>query len=118
MKWDKVAEIIFTPILTGMLIYDYFLSSVDGAIWIKWGLLIGWGLLIVISIFLGEKGSQILPLWEIGLTIYIVSLLLLFTLLGGESASGLSLSNPVLWVVVSLTLMNAIWKGRKNKRHS
>ncbi|MCM3709469.1 hypothetical protein [Sporosarcina luteola] len=54
-------------------------------------------------------------LWQVMLTSYLLLLIIGFTLLGGESQVGISLSNPFLWIVLLITFFDIAKQYKKMK---
>ncbi|WP_345239269.1 hypothetical protein [Pontibacillus salipaludis] len=114
---NRVIELTFIFILTGLLTYDFFLSNEFGFLWVKWLLLVSYSILIVTSLFMrkGERNKRSNNVWEVGFTVYIVALLAFFTSIGGQSASGLSFYDPFLWVVVVISLVDTFWSAKRER---
>lgn len=117
----KRIDLIFFASFTVLLAYDFFpeLSSVvaiPNAIFILILLT-----LIIVSIIVGKaKGrtNKASLKWQLVTTLYIIFLVGLFTILGGESAVGISFTNRVFWVVFAVWLIDIIFRWRReNKIH-
>lgn len=111
--------IIALAALTLLLIYDFFPKLIP-FINIPKSILIGLILLItVISLFMNrpqkEDVSRFNPLWQVILLTYFFSLIIIFTLMGGISQVGLSISNPFLWIVFFISIFDIV-KGYKKIR--
>lgn len=59
-------------------------------------------------------------LWHVAFMSYLFGLILIFTLLGGTSHVGLSLSSPALWLVIAISVMELIreYKELTNATHA
>ncbi|KGP90664.1 hypothetical protein N780_04355 [Pontibacillus chungwhensis BH030062] len=114
---NRVIELTFIIIYTGLLTYDFFLSNEVRFLWVKWLLLVSYSVLIVTSLLMrkGERNNRSNNVWEIGFTVYIVALLAFFTIIGGQSASGLSFYNPFLWIVVVISLADTFWRAKRER---
>ncbi|SOC25075.1 hypothetical protein SAMN05880501_11815 [Ureibacillus xyleni] len=53
--------------------------------------------------------------WKVFITVYIIFLMVVFTLLGGNSASGISFKNSFFWVVLLLAVVDIFSHFRKIK---
>ncbi|MCM3636265.1 hypothetical protein M3152_00935 [Sporosarcina luteola] len=108
---------ILLPI-TLLMAYDFF-PELNGFLQLSKPLLIG---LILIFLFSGffinrfQKASLKSDLlWQVILTSYLLLLLIAYTLLGGESQVGISLSNPFLWIVLLITFFDIAKQYKKMK---
>ncbi len=78
------------------------------------------GLLFILSIIIRIRSEEKIAEGLIGqliLTVYIVVVMTILSLLGGESTSGVSFSNWIFWGVLSLSLFEIYsrWKKVKQK---
>lgn|SRR5699024_6048524 len=97
---NTVVDVILVAILTIALYLDFFPRPYLP----DWFSLIFWSalLLLMISVFLNkmvkvtEKDSNNFTFF---LGLYIFILIIVFSLTGGESSSGISLSNPIIWII-------------------
>ncbi|WP_262174698.1 hypothetical protein [Saccharococcus sp. Marseille-Q5394] len=108
---------ILLPI-TLLMAYDFF-PELNGFLQLSKPLLIG---LILIFLFSGffinrfQKASLKSDLlWQVILTFYLLLLIIAYTLLGGESQVGISLSNPFLWIVLLITFFDIAKQYKKMK---
>lgn len=122
MKGKELYVMIFILIpLTLLMVYDFF-PKLNGFLFLPKPMLIGL-LLLIVSLgfftkhFQKEKSAQSSFWWNVSLVSYLLSLIVLFTLLGGNSQVGISLSNPVLWIVVALTVFEMRKEYKKAKVH-
>lgn len=113
----RIVYILFVVFLTTLLTYDYFnvLSEII-VISNSTFIFIFIGLIIVSLIFERKKevnNSKTLK-WQIFIVVYIIALMVLFSLLGGESTVGISFSNPLFWIVLGIALLDILfdWKRR------
>lgn len=121
MKGKKLYEIFILIPLSLLMAYDFFPKFNDFLFLLKpmqIGLLL---LLILLGFFTKhiqkEKSAQPSFWWNVGLLSYLLCLIVVFTLLGGESKVGISLSNPFLWIVVALSAFEIKKEYKKSKVH-
>ena len=109
MKTYWFIGIILLADLTLLLIDDYFpaaLGFLGIPVWSLYALL---GVLIIVSILTHnpELEKRFSLHASLLLTVYPMLVMVLLTILGGESASGLSVTSPFLWVFWGIIL----WLG-------
>ncbi|GEL78652.1 hypothetical protein [Tenuibacillus multivorans] len=111
-------DIVLLVIMTLLLVYDFFNGvRLDGGVNQLSLLLIIFGLYLIT---LNAKKSktqnekEILN-WQIFITCYLVVLIGLLTAFGGESTSGISLSNVFFWAVVAISIIEIIVQWKKVK---
>ncbi|ARJ37639.1 hypothetical protein CSV71_15360 [Sporosarcina sp. P21c] len=93
--------------ITVLLAYDFF-SNFNELFYIPKLLFIGLILLILLGGFfenryLKNESLKYGYLFQIALTSYLLTVLIVFTLLGGVSQVGISLSSPVVWILLIIT---------------
>lgn len=102
-----------------LLAYDFF-PEVNGFIQLSKPLFIGLFLLTLFSDFFINRLQKVPSpksdlLWQTILSSYLLLLIIAFTLLGGASQVGISLSNPVLWIVLLITFFDISKQYKKMK---
>lgn len=102
-----------------LLAYDFF-PEVNGFIQLSKPLFIGLFLLTLFSGFFINRLQKVPSpksdlLWQTILSSYLLLLIIAFTLLGGASQVGISLSNPVLWIVLLITFFDISKQYKKMK---
>jgi hypothetical protein len=107
MKYFKYRDLIVYIPLTFLIIYDYFpyspLSEIIPINLNVWIILILY--LIAILFNQGESSNNTENITgQILYLIYLFSLLILLTILGGESASGIGLNNIGIWIALVLSI--------------
>ncbi|MDE4085344.1 hypothetical protein PO902_09945 [Planococcus maritimus] len=92
--------------LSLLLINDYFPGTLEALGIPVWLLFVIMAAMIVLTALRlkPEKEKYFLIIFPIVSIIYPLLLLFILTALGGESASGLSLTSPILWIGVIVTL--------------
>lgn len=105
--------------ITLLMVYDFF-PELNGFIQISKPVFIGLVLLILFSgFFLNRTNKESSPkldlIRQVILSSYLLVLIVTFTLLGGVSQVGISLSNPFLWIVLMITLYEYIKQYKKMK---
>jgi len=123
VKYIKWPDLLFMLILTIILVFDYFPSPMftkilPQAAFVLFVSVIG--LLFILSIIIRIRSEEKIAEGLIGqliLTVYIVVVMTILSLLGGESTSGVSFSNWIFWGVLSLSLFEIYsrWKKVKQK---
>ncbi|WP_456279186.1 hypothetical protein [Bacillus sp. AK128] len=118
MKFLGPLEFIYILAFTILFAYNYF-PNIPLANHIPNGLLIS----LILGLFLfslifkkyRETNNKEILKWQVFMTIYIFFLMGLFTILGGQSSSGLSFDNGFLWIVFLFSLfeMYSQWKKVK-----
>ncbi|WP_281998790.1 hypothetical protein [Priestia flexa] len=123
VKYIKWPDLLFMLILTIILVFDYFpnpmfTKTLPQAAFVLFVSVIG--LLFILSIIIRIRSEEKIAEGLIGqliLTVYIVVVMTILSLLGGESTSGVSFSNWIFWGVLSLSLFEIYsrWKKVKQK---
>lgn len=98
-----------------LLIYDFF-PNLHGVIDIPKSLLMILMLIAVLfglfnSSINGEKNNQHYK-YQIFSLVYLLALTVLLTILGGHSQVGISIKNPIIWLLAIITLFS-IFKNNK-----
>jgi L-asparagine transporter-like permease len=117
----KYITVLFAFCFTALFAYDYFpnisqVARVPKSVFIF--LVIG---LFILSMLFNRKRSveskEVLK-WKVLTTAYILLLMGVFTILGGESSTGISFSNGVFWIVLLISLFEIIshWKKVKGSQ--
>ena len=109
--------IIMLVALTYLLVQDYFPQLMDFGMG-KWVAVAVIAILFLSGGFAAREGSdgKLQALWMIGSTFYLLALLVVLPLFGGKSAIGISLSNPILWLLLAITGVQIWSKLSKRKR--
>ena len=104
--------------ITILLVYDFFPNLIE-IIYLPKSILFALLIIIVIfSIFVNrfqKDDSRIILLWQIVSTSYLLSLIVVFTVLGGISQVGISLKSPVLWIVIGISIYEIYKQNKKVK---
>lgn len=101
-----------------LLAYDYFpgnpLTQVIPARLIIFLIL---GLVLVSIMFKRYRNmnNKEAVTWELFFISYFVFLLILYSLLGGQSSSGIDFSNGILWVLLGISLIQIYIRSKKIK---
>lgn len=106
MKTYWLISVVLLINLSLLLINDYFPGTLDAAGIPPWVLFAVMAAMIVLSALRlkPEKEKHFLLFFPIVSVVYPLLLLFVLTALGGESESGLSLTSPILWIGVLVTL--------------
>lgn len=114
----KYITILIVFCFTVLFAYDYFPSinqviEVPKAVFIFLIL----GLILISILFKGSRNvdKEAVLKWQVFITSYILFLMGLFTVLGGESNSGISFSNGVFWVVLLISIFEIFSQWKKVK---
>ncbi|MBU0906233.1 MAG: hypothetical protein KKF57_13655 [Firmicutes bacterium] len=104
--------------MTTLLAYDFFPDLLE-FFYLPKSILFALLIIIVIfSIFANrfqKDDSRIILLWQIVSTLYLLSLIVVFTVLGGISQVGISLKSPVLWIVIGISIYEIYKQNKKVK---
>ncbi|WP_144512159.1 hypothetical protein [Bacillus sp. FJAT-22090] len=119
MKRNNVFIIVLMLLsMTTLLTYDFF-PDLIGFIYLPKSLVLA--LLIVIVIFsilsnrFQKDNQRITLLWQMVSTLYLFLLVVASTVLGGNSQIGISLKNPVLWIVIVISIYEIYEQNKKVK---
>ena len=119
MKKTNVFIIVLLLLsMTTLLAYDFFPDLIE-FIYLPKSILVGLLIIIVVfSIFSNrfqKDNSRIILLWQMVSMLYLLSLVVVFTVLGGISQVGISLNNPVLWIVIVISIYEIYEQNKKVK---
>ncbi|WP_261133437.1 hypothetical protein [Bacillus sp. Marseille-Q3570] len=117
-KWIKI-QIGIMVFFSILLVLDYFpdlpfLSSIP-----KYVVLFGILGLILTGLILGvtiHQDDRSVLKWQIGMMFFLLGLIAVLTLLGGESSVGIAFDNYALWVVLGISSIEILNRWRKIKR--
>lgn len=116
MKKRYLISMGFTILLlTFLMAYDFFPTFQD-LLHIPKLILIG--LLLLVFLFSGNRkgnSSKLNFWWQMILMAYLLGLMVLFTLFGGTSQVGLSLSSPIIWILLVFGVWEIIKEYNKMK---
>lgn len=112
---DKVVLVLLLILMTILFLFDFF-PGISEIISVPKPILLG-SLLIVycagILLTPFQKEQKFDVLWQIIFPLYLLLLIIMFTILGGSSQSGISFSNTILWVVLLISALDI--RKRYNK---
>ncbi|PIC87159.1 hypothetical protein CSV72_04055 [Sporosarcina sp. P20a] len=104
--------IIALTALTLLLIYDFFPKLISFINIPKSILIVLILVIALIGLFMNrpqkENVPRFNPLWQIILLAYFIALIMIFTLMGGVSQVGLSLTNPFLWIMFFISIIASV----------
>lgn len=105
--------IIVTVFISLLLAYDYF-SVFNEVFYIPIYAIMGiFACIVIFSIFIERKTNTNNSLkWQLFIVIYITALMGVFSLMGGKSVVGLSLTNKFVWIVIIISLMEMFFKWK------
>lgn len=100
--------------VTYLLVQDYF-PQLMGLAMGKWIAVAVIAILFLTGGFAarGNKDEKSQALWMLGSTFYLLALLIALPLLGGTSSMGISLSNPIIWLLLAITAGQIYFKMSK-----
>lgn len=119
IKSFKLFDIILILAFTLLFIFDYFPNlPLADAIPKKVLIFLILGLLQVSLLFkkYRETDPKTLLKWQVFLTLYILTLIVVFPFFGGESTSGISFDSSVLWIVILISLFDIYSRWKKVKQ--
>lgn len=103
--------------MTYLLVQDYFpqLMGLASGKWIAVAVI---AVLFLSGGFTAKKGKdeKSQAIWMLGSTFYLLALLVVLPLLGGKSSMGISLSNPIIWLLLAITVVQIYIKMQKKKK--
>ncbi|WP_039043211.1 hypothetical protein [Sporosarcina sp. ZBG7A] len=116
-NWIPIGLIIIA--ITMLMAYDFF-PKLNDLIYIPKPVVIVFLLLIL---FLGFNTTPLLKndtlrshfLWGVTTVFFLMGLIIVFSLLGGNSQVGLSLSSPALWIVLAISVFELYCEYKKMK---
>jgi len=117
MNAFKVIVAIFLACFTLLMINDYFPNTLTSFHISKW-LIISIMVIIFLtsSFFVKKEDNERHTLnWLIISTSYIVLLMLVLSMSGGSSSTGISFNNPIIWVLLIIVLFDIFAKRKKLK---
>lgn len=104
--------------MTSLLAYDFFPYLID-IIYLPKSLVVALLIIIVIFSILSNRfqkdNSRLILLWQLVSMLYLFLLVVAFTVLGGISQVGISINNPVLWVVILISIYEIYEQSKKVK---
>lgn len=104
--------------MTSLLAYDSFPDLID-FIYLPKSLVVALLIIIVIFSILSNRfqkdNSRLILLWQLVSMLYLFLLVVAFTVLGGISQVGISLNNPVLWIVILISIYEIYVQSKKVK---
>ena len=105
----QIWGIIALAALTLLLIYDFFPKLISFINIPKSILIVLILVITLIGLFMNrpqkEDVPRFNPLWQIIVLAYFIALIMIFTLIGGISQVGLSLTNPFLWIMFFISII-------------
>lgn len=110
---------IIIAAMTYLLIMDFF-PHLDGFEMGKW---IALGVIAVVFLSGGfaankEDNKRLEAKWMLFSTIYIILLLFVLPLLGGKSTMGVSLDNPIVLLLLAITVVQMMIKVSRSKKEN
>lgn len=113
----KMIVFIYLSGMTLLLIDDYFPEIVGFLNIPKWLVVF---VLLFIFITCGyfvrdTKEGKYALIWSIVFMVYCIFLMLLLTILGGTSQLGISLDNPVIWILIGIDIFEIIRRRKKSE---
>ena len=119
IKFFKSFDSLFILAITLLFVYDYF-PNVPFADAIPKGVLVLLilGALLFRFVFKKNTPSDLKTnfKWQVVLILYILILMVVFPLLGGESASGIAFDNEFVWVIVFISIFDIYSQWKRAKR--
>ena len=104
--------------MTGLLAYDFFPDLIN-FIYLPKSLVIALLVIIIIFSILSNRfqtdNSRLILHWQFVSLLYLFLLIGTFTAFGGISRVGISLKNPVLWVVILISIYEIYGQIKKAK---
>ncbi|PID05490.1 hypothetical protein CSV65_09630 [Sporosarcina sp. P31] len=105
----QIWGIIALAALTLLLIYDFFPKLISFINIHKSILIVLILVITLIGLFMNrpqkEDVPRFNPLWQIIVLAYFIALIMIFTLIGGFSQVGLSLTTPFLWIMFFISII-------------
>ncbi|MDH5160039.1 hypothetical protein [Heyndrickxia oleronia] len=111
-------DLIFYIVFSLALCYDYFPTLFPATLFQKWIFFFAILILFVIGLIKDQiKNSSEQNVFPAQLFFHIFSIVFIgaLTFLGGESHSGISLTNPILWIVFTVSLIQIFLQRKKTK---
>lgn len=119
MKFFKTIDIAILISLTILLVYDYFPNIPLQNIISKNVLILLMVALFLLSLlFKRYRNSNNLETfkWQLFTTVYLVFLMVLLTILGGQSTCGISFKNVFFWIALSISCLQMFFQLKKEKQ--
>lgn len=105
-------------IMTVLLAYDFFPDLLTYRVLPEILVLLVLLVLVSVSIFYNRlkiDDSKEILVWQLTSTCYLFLVIVIFTMLGGASQVGISLSNPILWLVLAVSTIEIYQQKKKLK---
>lgn len=105
-------------IMTVLLAYDFFPDLLTYRVLPEILVLLVLLVLVSVSIFYNRlkiDNSKEILVWQLTSTCYLFLVIVIFTMLGGASQVGISLSNPILWLVLAVSTIEIYQQKKKLK---
>ena len=97
--------------MTYLLLKDHFpqLMGFDMGKWIAIAVI---SILFLAGGFASKKHNNVKrqALWMLASTFYLLALLVVLPLFGGKSSMGISLGNPIIWLLLAITAVQIYFK--------
>ena len=110
-----ISLIIFTPVI----VFDYF-PNLSLARMIPNGIFLWLFLSLFLISFLFKRFSDDNPRkgleWQVLSLVYLLSLLALLTILGGQSTAGIAFDHPFLWLILLMSCFDIYSRWKKLKQ--
>ncbi|MFD1205456.1 MULTISPECIES: hypothetical protein [Sporosarcina] len=114
MKKQSILYGVILFVFTLLIINDFFPKMSFFNILPKWAMILCLVFLIVVAGITEKYMDHPVHISGIFITLYLLSLIIVLTLLGGKSVVGITLKSPILWIVVLISIVEA--KRSKEKR--
>lgn len=115
----KYLDLLLVFCISLLLAYDFFPKiSQTLTLPISFFLLLTVGLLLISVLFKRNRNAddkEVLK-WQVFITTYLLFLILLFTVLGGKSTTGISFSNGFLWIMLLISIFDIFSRWKKIKK--
>lgn len=117
---QRIAELLAILFFTLIIIVDFF-PKLGVGMWIGMS---GFILAVAIASITKKKGAGVFKsskeelIFTIVIGLYLIGLLFLLSLLGGESQVGLGWTNPILWLLYVSGVFLAYSKYKKDRKQS
>lgn len=117
MKKETLTIIVLIQVaMTALLVYDFFPQAFAPVAIPKIAILVILLALISTGIFYNRSKLDTSTqgwIWQLASTGYLFFLVVLLTLLGGKSTSGISLESPILWIVLAISFLEIHQQKKK-----
>lgn len=116
---DWVPNGVILLSITFLMGYDFF-PKLNGFLYIPKPIVIGLLLLVLLfglfmTRFQDDYSSKSNFRWQVAFMSYLLFLIIVFSLFGGVSQVGISLSSPALWIVLVISVFEIIQEYKKLK---